>query len=418
MIELNDELTKNYNGNTRTLNDVLPATFEYTNISGETIPVELGFEHIHDEGRLDWTQLDIPDIATYIAMRSHTGLAYQVELFNREWEQELQEFKRNNMLERARENGIPEHSIEDEWYRNIVFKQWKYQVLGKFYLFGDIRGTASFILQDLIYRNMEEIHHPGDPFVFWTYEELSNRLWRYNKETLENAITDLSDHGWLIEYDDDYYDLNLPDSNNFDYLKDCDVRYIFNLRKYHRLLDIERTGDELVLSNAYVPLEALRQLAISPQHDEQAEWEYALDMDNWGYYTPHILDVEKVRSLDTLDNWNDVVIAEEDWEKNILKINHGHTRTLNDVFPLRVNIYAPTGECRPAGKYKEDTREISFSFEQIDEHGELDISLLDEDDTVIFFAYREGDGALDKVAEFNRIWRKDMQAYIRAKQSD
>ena len=87
------------------------------------------------------------------------------------------------------------------------------------------------------------------------------------------------------------------------------------------------------------------------------------------------------------------------------------------MFPLRVNIYAPTGEYRPAGKYEEDTRQISFSFEQIDEHGELNISLLDEDDSVIFFAYRESGGALDKVAEFNRIWRKDMQAYVRAKQS-
>lgn len=418
MIELNDELTKNYNGNTRTLNDVLPATFEYTNIAGETIPVELGFEHIHDDGRLDWTRLDIPDIATYIAMRSHTGLAYQVELFNREWEQELQEFMRNNVIERARENGIPEHSIYEDWKRNEIVKQWVFQSLGKPSMFRDVSGHSYFILQDLIYWNMEEIHHPGDPFVFWTYEELSNRLWRYDKETLENAITDLSSHGWLLEYDDDYYDLNLPDSNNFDYLRDCEVKYIFNLRKYHRLLDIERTRNELSLSHEYVPLAALQQLAVSPQHVEQAEWEYALDMNNWGYYTPHILDVEKVRSLDTLDNWNDIVIAEEDWEKNILKINHGHTRTLNDVFPLHVNIYAPTGEYRPAGKYKEDTREISFSFEQIDEHGELDISLLDEDDDVIFFAYREGGGALDKVAEFNRIWRKDMQAYIRAKQSD
>ena len=402
---LRDEFKRSHNGQTLSLDDVFPATFEYKSITGEMVPVELSFEHVSDKGKLDWTRLDIPDLATYLAMRSHNGLAYEVELFNEEWAQELEALGNENMLKRGRENGVPEHSIRQDWVYNTMLKQWQWNMFSVF-IFQDLSISTGSVLKTMMTKAMNNIYHAGDPFVFWNRDRFRTVIRFVSEDELNTFIEDLFSSNWLLEYDDDYYDFRLPDSSKFDYLQECEMKYIFNLRKFHKLLDIERTIKQLNLPIDSVPLMALTQAALLGSEDDRGEWEYALNMENWGYYEPKMLDVKKVRSMERIDDWNEVVIPEEDWERNILKVNHGKERTLDDVLPFRSFIEISTDE----------VKEVSFSFEQIDEYGELNISLLDEDDCVLSYAYsNDGEELRRAIAEFNNVWREDMKAYILSK---
>lgn len=388
-VDLQNELAK-----------VLPATFEYLGTNGERIPVQLGLEHINIQGHLDWTLTDIPDLTTYLLMRTDAGFNSAIADLDERYSEEFRLWANAQIEQRARARGVPERSIWDCHQRTVLINQMNYQVI-------DVLGpptkgdvVALMELMSLLRDDEYLKERPHDPFIFLTTDTAT----RFGTpEELNSTLEKLDVDGWAFPLEDEFADELFLDPDQFPGLENFDIKLIFNLAQYHRVADVKYTMKWHNLYPGHVIMQALLGASVHPFDSDR---EYSLDMNNWGTYKPKLIDIEKVRTMDYIHDWDEITVLEEDVEGNYLKFVHERKRTLDEVLPF----------CPTYMTFDEEGEEVieqaSFGFDQISDDGQMEISLLD-DSCDTFMCWQEGSGVLNELARFNDMWREELQEFAR-----